>query len=43
MADYLATLGWVNVDGDWISQEADPKVLAKFEGLEEAIGKDVNE
>jgi len=43
MADYLATLDWVNVDGDWISQETDPKVLAKFEGLEEAIGKNVNE
>jgi len=37
MADYLSTLGWENVDGDWISQEADPKVIAKYEGMEEAI------
>jgi dephospho-CoA kinase len=34
MADYLATLGWENVDGDWILQESDPKVLAKYEGME---------
>jgi len=43
MADYLATIGWENIDGDWISQETDPKVLAQYEGMEEAIGKNVSE
>lgn len=43
MADYLSTLGWENVDGDWISQESDPKVLAKYEGMEEAIQNQVDE
>jgi len=26
-ADYLATVGWYNVDGDWILQSKDPKDL----------------
>jgi len=42
-ADYLATCGWENIDGDWISQETDPKVIAKYDGFEGAIQAQVDE
>jgi len=42
-ADYLATVGWYNVDGDWIFSATDPDDLAFGKKLGEAFKKVVAE
>ena len=37
--DYLATLGWENVDGDWIAKATDPEDIALGKAMEKAFFK----
>lgn len=38
-ADYLATIGWENVDGDWVSSATDPADIALAKEMEKAFYK----
>lgn len=38
-ADYLATQGWENVDGDWIGNSTDPEAIAWGKKLEVSFFK----
>ena len=37
--DYLATIGWYNVDGDWFARATDPKDIIMAKKLVEGISK----